>query len=137
MDKETLPRWGWLLLGLFAMGVVANTFNLAVLRPAGVDQRYHVITVITSMAPVLIYVGIWYDEDRQQYWNHTRAHVVGDLFFVVVGAAMGSGIALLALENAGLPPIAQDFIAMAAGFMLSWGLFWWRNTELYRNLDGR
>lgn len=94
MDKETLPRWGWLLLGLFAMAVVANTFNLFVLGPAGVPERYHVVTVITSMAPVLIYIGLWYDDDRQQYWDHSREHIVGDLVFVITGAAIefsGSG----------------------------------------------
>ena len=137
MDKETLPRWGWLLLGLFAMGIVANLFNLAVLAPAGVPQRYHVITVITSMAPVLIYVGLWYDDDRQQYWDHSQAHVVGDIAFILAGAAIGSGMALVATEGVGLPAIVDDVIAMAAGFMLSWGLFWWRNTELYRDLDRR
>ncbi|WP_339105651.1 hypothetical protein [Haloterrigena salinisoli] len=137
MDKETLPRWGWLLLGLFAMAVAANAFNLAVLGPAGVPERYHVVTVITSMAPVLIYVGIWYDEDRQQYWNHSREHIVGDLVFVIMGAAIGAGMVLVAIEGRGLPPFVRDVTAMAVGFMLSWGLFWWRNTDLYRDLEGR
>ncbi|NUB89816.1 hypothetical protein HTZ84_18990 [Haloterrigena sp. SYSU A558-1] len=137
MDKETLPRWGWLLLGLFAMAVVANTFNLFVLGPAGVPERYHVVTVITSMAPVLIYVGVWYDDDRQQYWDHSREHIVGDIVFVITGAAIGAGMGVVATEGIGLPPFVEDVIAMAIGFMLSWGLFWWRNTELYRDLDGR
>ena len=135
MDKETLPRWGWLLLALFAMSIVATAFNLAVLSPAGVPERYHVVTVITSMAPVLIYIGVWYDEDRQQYWDHSREHIVGDLVFVVTAAAIGAGMALVATEGVGLPAFVEDVTAMAVGFMLSWGLFWWRNTELYRNLD--
>ncbi|QRV13458.1 hypothetical protein JMJ58_10795 [Haloterrigena salifodinae] len=137
MDKETLPRWGWLLLGLFAMAIVANTFNLFVLGPAGVAERYHVVTVITSMAPVLIYVGVWYDDDRQQYWDHSQEHIVGDLVFVITGAAIGAGMGVVATEGIGLPPFVEDVIAMGIGFMLSWGLFWWRNTELYRDLDSR
>ncbi|WP_436346026.1 hypothetical protein [Natronorubrum sp. FCH18a] len=134
MDKETLPRWGWLLLGLFAMAIVANTLNIVVLRPAGLPDEYQVITVITSMAPVLIYIGIWYDEERQQYWDRSREHIAGDLVFVVTGAAIGSAIVLVPIVDLGLPRIVQDVVAMAAGFMLSWGLFWWRNTELYRSV---
>ncbi|MDQ2051134.1 hypothetical protein RBH26_11640 [Natronolimnohabitans sp. A-GB9] len=135
MDKETLPRWGWLLLALFVMAMLANAVNIFVLGPAGVPQEYHVITVITSMAPVLIYIGIWYDEDRQQYWDHSREHIAGDLAFILVGAAIGSAIALVPLVDTGLPQIARDVVAMGVGFMLSWGLFWWRNPELYRDAD--
>ncbi|SDK81428.1 hypothetical protein [Natronorubrum texcoconense] len=134
MDKERLPRWGWLLIGLFGMAIVANTLNIAVLGPAGLPDEYQVITVITSMAPVLIYIGIWYDEDRQEYWEQTREHIAGDLVFVVTGAAIGSAIVLVPIVDLGLPRIVQDIIAMAAGFMLSWGLFWWRNTEVYSGL---
>ena len=137
MDKETLPRWGWLLLGLFAMAFVANAVNLFVLAPAGVTERYHVITVIASMAPVLIYIGIWYDDDRQQYWEHARAHILGDLTFIVVGAAMGAGIALVATEGVGLSPLLEEVVAMGVGFALAWGLFWFRNADLYRDLDRR
>ncbi|SIR98171.1 hypothetical protein [Natronorubrum thiooxidans] len=137
MDKETLPRWGWLLVGLFAMALVANTLNIAVLGPAGLPAEYQVITVITSMAPVLIYIGVWYDEDRQEYWDHSREHIAGDLVFVVVGAAVGSAMALVAIVGLGLPQILRDIAAMAAGFMLSWGLFWWRNPNLYRNEASR
>ncbi|WP_440770946.1 hypothetical protein [Natronorubrum sp. DTA28] len=134
MDKERLPRWGWLLIGLFTMAIVANTLNIAVLGPAGLPDEYQVITVITSMAPVLIYIGIWYDEERQEYWEQTREHIAGDLVFVVTGAAIGSAIVLVPIVDLGLPRIVQDIIAMAAGFMLSWGLFWWRNTEVYSGL---
>lgn len=137
MDKETLPRWGWLLVGLFAMAIVANTLNIAVLGPAGLPAEYQVITVITSMAPVLIYIGVWYDEDRQPYWEQSQEHIVGDLVFVVIGAAVGSAIVLVAIIGLGLPQIIQDIAAMAAGFMLSWGLFWWRNPNLYRNEASR
>ncbi|QSX00384.1 hypothetical protein [Haloterrigena alkaliphila] len=137
MDKETLPRWGWLLVGLFAMGIVASLLNATVIGPAGVPEQFQVITVITAMAPVLIYVGIWYDEDRQRYWEHSREHVVGDLLFIVAGAATGSAIALVAIVGVGLPRFVQDIAAMAAGFMLSWGLFWWRNTDLYREMGER
>ena len=134
MDKERLPRWGWLLIGLFAMAIIANTLNITVLGPAGLPEEYQVITVITSMAPVLIYIGVWYDEERQEYWEQTREHIAGDLVFVVTGAAIGSAIVLVPIVGLGLPRIVQDIIAMAAGFMLSWGLFWWRNTEVYSGL---
>ncbi|WP_121741819.1 hypothetical protein [Natronorubrum halophilum] len=132
MDKEMLPRWGWLLVGLFAMAVTANLLNFFVLGPAGLPGEYEVITIITSMAPVLIYLGVWYDEERQQYWDRSREHIVGDLVFIVVGAAIGSSIALVSVIDFGLPRIIQDVGAMAAGFMLAWGLFWWRNPELYQ-----
>ena len=132
MDKETLPRWGWLVIGLFGMAMVAFVINSAVLGPAGLPESYHVITVITGMAPVLIYVGVWYDEERQAYWEHTRGHIVGDLAFVVAGAAIGSAVALVAVIDLGLPRIVQEIVAMVGGFMLSWGLFWWRNPDLYR-----
>ena len=132
MDKETLPRWGWLLVGLFLAAVTANVLNLAVLIPAGLPPDFEVITVITLMAPVLVYIGVWYDEDRQHYWEHAQEHILGDVFFVFVGAALGSSIAVAAVADLGLWSLAQEIIAMAAGFMLSWGLFWWRNPELYQ-----
>ncbi|ELY41897.1 hypothetical protein C496_08881 [Natronorubrum tibetense GA33] len=116
------------------MAIIANTLNIAVLGPAGLPDEYQVITVITSMAPVLIYIGVWYDEERQEYWEQTREHIAADLVFVVTGAAIGSAIVLVPIVEFGLPRIVQDIIAMAAGFMLSWGLFWWRNTEVYSGL---
>lgn len=136
MDKEMLPRWGWLLLGLFVMATTASVFNFLVFERADLRGDYEVITIITAMAPVLIYVGVWYDEERQQYWEHARAHIAGDLLFIVVGAALGSAVAVVSVINYGLPRFAQDVIAMAAGFMLSWGLFWWRNPDLYRRSSG-
>ncbi|ELZ01910.1 hypothetical protein C482_05962 [Natrialba chahannaoensis JCM 10990] len=133
MDKEALPRWGWLLVGLFATAMIANLLNFTVLGPAGLGQDYQVVTIITAMSPVLIYVGVWYDEDRQHYWEQPREHIIGDVVFVIVGAALGSSLALVAIVGFGLWQILQDIIAMGAGFMLSWGLFWWRNPSLYRH----
>ncbi|OAQ51915.1 hypothetical protein HTG_14785 [Natrinema mahii] len=137
MDKERLPRWGWLLIGLFLAALVANLLNLVVLVPTVFPEAYRSITVITTMSPVLIYVGVWYDEDRQGYWRHSRARIVGDALYVVAGAAIGSAIALVALVDRGLPPFLLDVLAMAAGFLLSWGLFWWRNPDLYGADDER
>lgn len=135
MDKETLPRWGWLLVGLFVAAMSAQLLNAFVLEPIGLPEPYRVATVITFMSPILIYVGIWYDEDRQGYWERSRAWIAGDVAFVLSGAALGSSLAIVAVVDTGLPLIARDVLAMGAGFLLSWGLFWWRNPELYRD-DG-
>lgn len=135
MDKDTLPRWGWLLAALFAAAITAGITNAALFRPIGLPPAYDVVTTITLMAPVLIYVSLWYDEDRQAYWEASRAKVVGDVLFVLVGALLGAGFAIAALVDVGLPRLATDVIAMLAGFLLAWGLFWWRNTELYRGND--
>lgn len=131
MDKERLPRWGWLLAGLFVMSILAQILNQLVLFPVGLPEAYQSITVITLMSPVLIYVGVWYDEDRQHYWERSQEQIAGDLAFVVAGAALGSAIVLVAIVDFGLPQIVQDIVAMAVGFMLSWGLFWWRNPDVY------
>ncbi|WP_306054087.1 hypothetical protein [Natronococcus wangiae] len=135
MDKERLPRWGWLLAGLFAMSLVAQLVNQLVLYPMGLPTEYQAITVITLMSPVLIYVGVWYDEDRQHYWEQSREQIVGDVAFIIAGAALGSAIALVAAVDTGLWPMLRDIIAMAVGFVLSWGLFWWRNPNVYRDRD--
>lgn len=132
MDKERLPRWGWLVIGLFAVSIVAQIVNQFILHPIGLPAVYQSITVITLMAPVLIYVGVWYDAERQHYWDQSQEHILGDVLFVVAGAALGSAIALMAIVNAGLPQMLQDIVAMAVGFMISWGLFWWRNPGVYR-----
>lgn len=131
MDKERLPRWGWLMIGLFVAVLVSNLLNLFVLVPAVFPETYRAITVITAMSPVVIYVGLWYDEDRQGYWEASRAKIVGDVLFVVTGAAMGAAIALVAVAELGVPRFLLDIIAMAAGFLLAWGLFWWRNPDVY------
>lgn len=137
MNKGTLPRWGWLLLGLFAAAMLANAVNVAVLARLGLSEEYYVITVITAMAPVLIYVGIWHDDDRSDYWDHATARIVGDLLFVLSGAAIGSAIVLVGLGDVGLPSIVTEIAAMGGGFVLGWGLFWWRNPEMYLQDDGR
>ncbi|APW97598.1 hypothetical protein CHINAEXTREME_07340 [Halobiforma lacisalsi AJ5] len=131
MDKERLPRWGWLLVGLFAASLVAQLVNAVLISQGILPERYQVITIITAMSPVLIYVGVWYDEDRQQYWENPRERIVGDVAFVLVGAAVGSSIALVAIIDLGTWRLLQELVAMAAGFLLSWGLFWWRNPDLY------
>ncbi|WP_222916527.1 hypothetical protein [Natrinema sp. SYSU A 869] len=131
MNKERLPRWGWLLVGLFLAALIANLLNLIVLVPTVFPEAYRSITVITTMSPVLIYVGIWYDEERQSYWEHSRARIVGDVLFVVAGAALGSAITLAVIVDLGLSAFLQDILAMATGFLLAWGLFWWRNPDMY------
>ncbi|WP_394348762.1 hypothetical protein [Haloterrigena sp. H1] len=73
MNKERLPRWGWLVVGLFLAVLGSNLLNLLVLVPAVLPEVYRSITVIAAMAPVLIYVGIWYDEERQPYWTQSRS----------------------------------------------------------------
>lgn len=132
MDRDTLPRWGWLLGGLFVAAILANLVNVLVLGPAGLPEEYYVLSVITAMAPVLIYVGVWYDEERRGYWEHSRGRIVADAVFVVLGAAVGSSIALVLVLGSGLPWILEELVAMGAGFALGWGLFWWRNPEIYR-----
>ncbi|SDC35263.1 hypothetical protein [Natrinema hispanicum] len=131
MDKARLPRWAWLMVGLFLAVLGSNLLNLLVLVPAVLPETYRSITVIAAMAPVLIYVGVWYDEERQPYWAQSRVKIVGDVLFVVTGAILGSAIALVALVGIGLPSTVLDILAMTAGFLLAWGLFWWRNPTLY------
>ena len=131
MDKARLPRWAWLMIGLFLAVLASNLLNLFVLVPTVLPEAYRSITVIAAMAPVLIYVGVWYDEERQPYWTQSRAKIVGDVLFVVTGAILGAAIALVALVGVGLPGAVVDILAMSAGFLLAWGLFWWRNPEFY------
>ncbi|WP_255170668.1 hypothetical protein [Natrononativus amylolyticus] len=131
MDKESLPRWGWLLIGLILASILANLVNWLVLFPLGLPDAYQVVTIITAMSPVLVYIGFWYDDDRSHYWEHSRAHIAGDIAFVLVGAALGSSMALVLIADAGLPTLVTDMIAMALGFIVAWGLFWWRNTEFF------
>ncbi|GAB3036822.1 hypothetical protein [Natronobiforma cellulositropha] len=135
MDKETLPRWGWLLLGLIAAAFIAGMFNFTVLRPRGLAEEFEVVTTITLMAPILIYVGLWYDEHRQPYWEQSRAHIVGDVVFVLAGALTGSAAVVAMIGGFDLSRIITDILAMVGGFLFAWGLFWWRNTEIY-STDG-
>ncbi|RQG92091.1 hypothetical protein [Natrarchaeobius chitinivorans] len=137
MDKERLPRWGWLLVGLFGMTILANAINVIVFEPAGLSEEYRVVTVIAGMSLVLIYVGVWYDDDRQGYWEYRWERIVGDVVFVLVGAVTASSLAIVAISDFGFSQIVQDIVAMISGFVLAWGLFWWRNPELYRDDDGR
>ncbi|WIV65752.1 hypothetical protein [Natrialbaceae archaeon AArc-T1-2] len=132
MDKETLPRWGWLVVGLFVALMLAEIVNAVVLVPVGLPEEYRVITVITAMAPVIIYLRIWYEEENAHYWERSREWIAGDVFFVVLGAIVGSTIALLVTVDTALPRIASDLIAMGGGFLLGWVLFWWRNPEVYQ-----
>lgn len=136
MDKESLPRWAWLLVGLVVAAIVSQAINLAVLRPLGLPESFEVVTTITLMSPVLIYVGIWYDEHRQEYWEHSRARIVGDVLFVLTGALLGSATVLAMIVDTGWSRLILDILAMFAGFVAGWALFWWRNTELYRNEGG-
>ncbi|PCR91394.1 hypothetical protein [Natrinema ejinorense] len=137
MDKERLPRWGWLLAGLFVAALVANLLNLFVLVPTVFPEEYRAVTVITTMSPVLIYVGVWYDEHRQHYWEQSGAHIAGDVLFVVTGAALGSAIVLVAIVDFGIPAFLREVLAMGAGFLMSWGLFWWRNPDVYADESAR
>jgi len=136
MDKETLPRSVWLLLGLFVMLGISTVLNAFVFGPAGLPESYYIVTNITAMSLVVVYLGVWYDDDRQQYWEHARERIVADIVFVLGGTAVGASIALAVLLDTGLPRLAIDLGAMAAGFMLGWGLFWWRNPDLYRLESG-
>jgi len=138
MDKERLPRWGWLMVGLFLAVLVANLLNLLVLVPAVFPEAYRSVTVITTMSPVLIYVGIWYDEDRRRYWTNSRAKIAGDVLFVVTGAALGSAITLVAIVGSRLPDFLSDIVAMGVGFLpCRGGCFWWRNQGLYADEPDR
>lgn len=132
MDKERLPQWGWLLIGLFGAVLFGNLLNVAVFFPLGLAEAYGVATVIALMAPVLFFVNVWFDDDRADYWDNSRTHMIGDVLFVVVGAAVGAATALVALQDVGLSGFVVDILGMVAGFLLAWGLFWWRNLELYR-----
>ena len=134
MDKERLPHWGWLLVGLFGAVVVGNSIYYLALAPMGVPREYDVVPVIALMAPVLFMVNVWYDDDRAAYWEHSRAHVAGDVAFTVFGAAVGAAIAIVGLlEVAFVGEFLRSILGMVVGFVFAWGLFWWRNLDLYRS----
>lgn len=135
MDKSTLPQWGWLVVGLFATAILAGLLNVLVLYDLGLGEDYEVLTTIAFMAPVVIYVGIWQDEDRSAYFEHSRAKLAADLSFVVLGALAGAGIVLAAIVDVGPPRLLRDVLAMIGGFVAGWALFWFRNTELYGDGD--
>ncbi len=130
MDKDRLPRWGWLLVGLFGATIVAQLANLLVLFPLGLPFEYGVVAVIAAMSPVLIYVGLWYDEEKADYWENRRERIVGDVLFILLGASLGAAVVLVGLG--GWPrQLIADVLAMAGGFTLAWGLFYWRNPDIY------
>ncbi|GAB3671142.1 hypothetical protein [Halopiger thermotolerans] len=131
MDKERVPRWGWLVIGLFAASIVAQLCNVF-LDQAGLADEYQVVTVIATMAPILIYVGVWYDDHRQHYWEHSSARIVGDIVFVLLGAIIGATTVIAVLSGFGISRFLQDILAMGGGFLVAWLLFWWRNPDLYR-----
>ncbi len=131
MDKSTLPRWGWLLLGLIVASLTANIVYQVALRPIGLPEAYSVVVVIAAMSLVLIYIGIWYDEDKQGYWEYSKTRILGDVAFVLVGASLGSAVVLTGVIGFGFHQFLQDVISMIAGFLAGWGLFWWRNSDLY------
>lgn len=132
MDPESLPRWAWLVLALLVAAVASTVVNAAALFPLGLPAAYQSITTITFMAPVVIYVGVWHDDDRRQYWERSRQHVLGDLVFVASGALLASATVLVVIVDVGLPQLAIDMAAMLAGFVAAWVLFWWRNPDIYR-----
>ncbi|WP_290816622.1 hypothetical protein [Halovivax sp.] len=131
VDKDRFPRWVWLLIGLFAMAILANAINVLVLFEAGLPERYGVVTVIAGMAPVIVYVGVWYDEDRQHYWEHSRLRIAGDVTFLALGTIAGATVALAGIVDTGLPTLVQDLLAMTVGFLAGWVLFYFRNPDLY------
>ncbi|WP_255193998.1 hypothetical protein [Natronobeatus ordinarius] len=133
MDTETLPRWGWLLIGLFIAMIVGQLLNHLLLFPWGLPEAYQVVTIITLMAPVIVYMRVWFDGHRQQYREHSRARIAGDVGFVLLGTIVGSSIALVAVVDTGVPTMLADLIAMAVGFVFAWVLFWWRNVDIYRD----
>ena len=132
VDRDRFPRWVWLMLGLFVMAMLANMVNAFVLIPNDIiDQRYAVVTVIAGMAPVIVYVGIWYDDHRRHYWEYHRLKIAGDLTFIVLGTIAGTGFSLIGLAETGLHTIVQDLIGMTIGFLAGWLLFYVRNPDLY------
>ncbi|KDE59940.1 hypothetical protein EL22_15295 [Halostagnicola sp. A56] len=135
MDKERLPQWGWLLLGLFAVAVFAQLLNAVVLGRIGLPPEYYVVTLIAGMSLVVIYVSVWYEDDRAAYWEGSSASYFGDVFFVVVGSAIAAGFAIAVTLEIGLGRLVRELLGMIAGFVTAWGTFYWRNTDLYRTDD--
>lgn len=137
MDKDRLPRWGWLILGLVIAAFISGLINAVVLRPYGFPVEWDVVTTIAAMAPVIVFLGVWYDETRQEYWEHSDLRIVADVAFVVIGALLGASLVMLLLIDTGLHRLLRDIITMGGGFILGWGLFYFRNPEVYRNAAER
>ncbi|MDJ1432129.1 hypothetical protein [Halostagnicola sp. A-GB9-2] len=132
MDKERLPQWGWLLIGLFGMAILSNFFNILVLERIGLPPEYFVVTLIAAMSVVVIYISVWYDDDRAHYWESSKASIFGDVFFILLGAIVSSGFVIAFTLDAGLGQLVRELFGMIAGFVTAWGLFYWRNTDLYQ-----
>jgi len=128
MNKQSLPQWGWLLIALMITALLANIISVAL----GVSVDWQIAVVVTMMAPALIYVGVWYEPDRAHYWDAPNAKIFGDLLFVLIGAAIGSGLAIALTIDLVDTRFIRDILAMLGGFILGWVLFWWRNPEIYR-----
>lgn len=129
MDTDSVPRWGWLALALVVASVASQLLNFLVLFPLGLPEYYGAVTNVAAMAPVLVYVGFWFDEEKQSYWDRSRARLAGDLFFVVFGATLGAAVALVALEDVITSELFRDVPALLAGFVAAYVLFWWRNPD--------
>ncbi|MFC3957423.1 hypothetical protein [Halovivax cerinus] len=139
LDPDRLPRWGWMTAGLVVMALVSNVLNVLVFYPLGLPVAYSAVTVIASMAPVIVYVDVWHDEDKRSYWSHDRLRVASDVVFVVLGTLVGASIVLLSLAETGLPRLPTELLAMLAGLLAGWALFYVRNSDLYFQTgdDGR
>lgn len=137
MDKERLPQWAWLLLGLFAMAVLSQVLNVLVLGPVGLPAEYFVVTLIAGMSLVVIYVSVWYEDERADYWDQTGAGYFGDIFFVLLGTIIAAAFAIAVTLEVGLGQLFRELIGMIAGFATAWGMFYWRNAGLYRTDDSR
>lgn len=132
VDRDRLPQWGWLLVGLILTATTANVLNAAVFFQIGLDDSYGVVTVIAAMSPVLIYVGIWHDEDRRHYWENSRAWIYSDVTMIVAGAALGAAVAMVVLIDLIDQQLLRELLAMVVGFFSGWLLFFFRNPEVYR-----
>ena len=128
MDKQSIPQWGWLLLALS----VAAIFATIVSALLGVSEDWQIVIVVTVMAPVLVYIGVWYEEERQHYWEQSTEKIVGDAIFVLIGTGLGAGIAVALSIDLIDSRFLRDLFAMIPGFLSGWALFWWRNPALYR-----
>ena len=132
VDRDRLPKWAWLLLGLFGAAFLTNVLNV-LLFYRWLPEAYGVVPVIGSMVPVFLYVGLWHDEDRSHYWEFHRLRIVGDVVFVVLGAIAGASMTLAVLAEVGLTGLGAELFGVVVGFGSGWVLFYFRNPELYRD----
>lgn len=130
MDKERLPSWAWMLVGLLVAAFAGQLVYALVLFPMGVGAEFMVIPLIGTMSIVVVYIHVWYEEENQYYWEHSRAKIAGDVGFVIAGAVLGASMALVGISGL-VGGIIADVVSMFAGFILAWGMMWWRNPGLY------